>query len=137
MWSRCNVLGCRGSRVKLRRWAVSESRCDARLELSRDEALERSGVAEDFKKAWRRQMKVNHVGWVACEWGYTASETHFGLGELGLGPGFSFPIIFPQPRATPTSSKYFQTVVPLREYRWNSSICQVKGLQERSAGTAD
>jgi hypothetical protein len=22
---------------------------------------------------------------VACEWGYTASETHFGLGELGLG----------------------------------------------------
>jgi hypothetical protein len=48
MWSRCNVLGCRGSRVKLRRWAVIESRCDARLELSRDEALERSGVAEDF-----------------------------------------------------------------------------------------
>jgi hypothetical protein len=105
--------------------------------MSRDEALERFGVAEDFEKAWRRQMKVNHVGGWLASGGYTASETHFGLGELGLGPDLSFPIIFPQPGATPTSSKYFQTVVPLREYRWNSSSCQVKGLQERSAGAAD
>jgi hypothetical protein len=67
---RCGVdavyRSARRSRVELRRLAVFESRCDARLEMSRDEALESLVWLTIFEKAWRRQMKVYHVdGWGA------------------------------------------------------------------------
>jgi hypothetical protein len=57
--------------------------------MSRDEALERFGVAEDFEKAWRRQMKVNHVGgWLAS--GGTLPRKHIS----DLDPTFLFPSSF-------------------------------------------
>ena len=76
--------------------------------MSRDEALERFGVAEDFEKAWRRQMKVNHVGgWLAS--GGTLPRKHTSDSENSdLDPTFLFPSSFrslEQRRLHPNISK--------------------------------
>jgi hypothetical protein len=70
--------------------------------MSRDEALQSLVWLTIFEKAWRRQMKVYHVGgWVAQ------------LKDFASGGTFTFPNTLrilnpthhlPQPRAMPTSS---------------------------------